>query len=102
MQAAPAPPSARAQQQRTLLTNLPKGLLGFDRSNIFILIITVFFSFFQTLLRRFRPGTVLEINGLQVNLVISSTPYCLCMREGPYGFNFVCWKNVFVPCLFCC
>lgn len=45
MQAASAPPSARAQQQRTLLTNLPNGLLGFERSNIFILIITVFFFF---------------------------------------------------------
>lgn len=71
----------------------------------------IYFNFFyfwklffpppQTLLRSFRPGTVLEINGLQVKLVISSTPYCLCTREGPCSFNFVCWKKILVPCLFC-
>jgi len=52
---------------------------------------TLSFSFFfqKVLLKSSEAGTVLEINGLQVKLVIPSISHCLPMKEGACGSSFV-------------
>lgn len=96
-------PAHRPSRQHVLVTHLPllwKSVFSL-RGQIYM-IYYYYFSFQKAVFKSLKSGTVLEINGLRVKLVIPSTSHCLSMREGPRGCNFVQWKKIFVPCLFYC
>lgn len=98
MQTAPAPSTACVQQHRTFLTNPPKTPLGFERTNKLIWIILFFKTLPPpTLLRSFRPDTVLEITELQVNLVIFSTPYDSAWERGLVHSTLCAGKRFLCP-----
>lgn len=56
----------------------------------------------KTLLESSDSGTVIDVDGLKVKLVIPSTAHGLSMRDGPRAPAFAQWRKILVPCLFCC
>lgn len=99
MQTAPAPPSACVQQPRTFLTNLPKGLLGFERSNIFIFNYFLFQNSFSPpdSSKKFQTWHCLrdnwaagEIDDLQHSLLSVHERRALCIQLRVLEKDFLC------------